>query len=77
MADQDWTQVRIPMLMAQAIDQFMKTDIAKKNGVFSRTDFVVRVVSGWFSQFEKEFDIFVPRTAVRNTADRDVPKPFD
>lgn len=42
MADQDWTQVRIPMLMAQAIDQFMKTDIAKKNGVFSRTDFVVR-----------------------------------
>jgi hypothetical protein len=65
------------MLMAQAIDEFMKTDIAKKNGVFSRTDFVVRVVSGWFSQYEKEFDIFVPRSVVMNTAGKDLPKPFD
>lgn len=77
MADEDWTQIRIPLLMAKAIDQFLKQPVAKKNGVMSRTDFVVRVVSGWFSQYEKEYDIFVPRNAVRDTADRDLPRPFD
>lgn len=78
MADEDWTQVRIPVLMAKAIDEFLKTDIAKKNGVFSRTDFTVRVISGWFSQYEKEFDIFMPRGAVRTTVEgHDLPKPFD
>ena len=63
--------------MAHAIDQFLSKPVAKKNGVMSRTDFVVRVVSGWFSQYEKEFDIFVPRSAVRDTSDHDLPKPFD
>jgi hypothetical protein len=77
MTDEDWTQVRIPVLMAKAIDQFLKTDIAKKNGVFSRNDFASRVIGGWFSQFEKEFDIFVPRGSVKDTEGHDMPKPFD
>jgi len=34
MADRDWTQVRIPVLMAKAIDDFLNTDLAKKNGIF-------------------------------------------
>jgi len=59
--------------MAKAIDNFLNTDLAKKNGIFSRTNFVVRLVSGWFSQYEKEFGIFVLRTAVRNTDDKIFP----
>jgi hypothetical protein len=77
MADLDWTQIRIPLLMAQTIDCFLETKAAKKNGITSRSDFVIRLVSGWFSQYEKEFDIFVPRSVVRNTDDKDLPKPFD
>lgn len=76
MVSEDWTSVRLPYLMAQAIDQFIKTDIAKKNGVFSRSDFITRVVSAWFSRFEKDFGIFVPRDVLRNGKFESM-KPFD
>jgi hypothetical protein len=46
--------------MVDAIDKFLETDIAKKNGVFSRPDFLARIVAQWFSRFEKEFGLFVP-----------------
>jgi hypothetical protein len=49
------------MLMAQAIDRFLESDTAKRNGMFSRSDFVTRVLSQWFAEHEKEFDMFVPR----------------
>ena len=77
MAEIAYTQIRITLLMARAIDQFLETEIAQKNGVTSRNDFVMRVISGWFSQYEKDFGIFVPRAAVINTSGQEVPKPFD
>ena len=66
MADEDWAQCRIPILMAKAIDQILKTDVIKKNGVTSRSDFVTRIVASWFSEFEKEYGIFVPRNVRKN-----------
>lgn len=63
--------------MAQAIDKMLELDIAKKNGVFSRTDFVTRVIASWFSQFEKDFGMFVPREARRNLKNFDTMKPID
>ena len=76
-AKEDWVTTKIPVLMAQAIDKFLETDIAKKNGVFSRPDFLTRVVQTWFSQFEKEFGIFMPRSLLRNMKGFDLMKPFD
>ena len=61
MVNEDYASCRIPVLMAQAIDKFLKSDIAKKNGIVSRNDFVTRVIAAWFSRFEKDFDVFVPR----------------
>jgi len=77
MADEDWAAVRVPILMAKAIDQLLKTDTMKKNGVFSRSDLATRVIGSWFSQFEKEFGIFVPRNVLRNLKGYDTMKPLD
>lgn len=63
--------------MGEAIDRFIKTDIAKKNGVTSRSEFATRVIGTWFAQFEKEFGIFVPREVRRNLKGYDTMKPMD
>ena len=77
MAKEDWITVKIPVLMANAIDKFVETDLAKKNGVFSRTDFITRVIAQWFSYFEKEFGIFVPRSVARTMKGFDAMKPIE
>ena len=77
MADEDWAGCRIPKLMSKAIDKLLEQDIMKKQGVFSRSELVTRVMNGWFSQFEKEFGLFVPRSVIKNLKDFDVMKPFD
>jgi hypothetical protein len=77
MADEDWAGCRIPILMAKAIDKMLEQDIMKKQGVFSRSELVTRVMNGWFSAFEKEFGVFVPRSVIKNLKDFDVMKPFD
>ena len=77
MVQEDWATIRVPVLMAQAIDKFLDTKVAKKNGIFSRTDFATRVLGIWFSQFEKDFDLFVPREMKRNYNGKNYTKPFD
>lgn len=76
MVAEDWASCKIPVLMAQAIDEFVKTDIAKKNGVFSRSDFITRVIVSWFSRFENDFGIFVPRDIIKK-GKHEYTKPFD
>lgn len=77
MAREDWTGCRIPVLMGQAIDKFLTTDIAHKNGITSRSDFATRVIGSWFAQYEKEFGLFVPREVRRNLKGFDLMRPSD
>lgn len=77
MAKEDWISTKLPVLMVEAIDKFLETDIAKKNGVFSRPDFLARIVAQWFSRFEKEFGLFVPRDVLKTLKGYDLMKPFD
>jgi hypothetical protein len=77
MAKEDWVSCKIPVLMAQAIDRIVDLDMAKKNGVFSRSDFLTRVIAYWFSSFEKDFGMFVPREVRRNLKGFDTMKPID
>jgi hypothetical protein len=56
-----WTGVRIPMLMGQAIDKFLETDVCKQNGIVSRAEFVTRLLSAFFANFQKDFGLFVPK----------------
>jgi metal-responsive CopG/Arc/MetJ family transcriptional regulator len=77
MGKEDWMTIRLPYLLVEAVDKFVETDLAKKNGIFSRSDFVTRVLVQWFSQYEKEFDMFVGREIKRNIKGDDITKPFD
>lgn len=77
MGKEDWVTIKIPALMVQAIDKFVETDDAKRNGVFSRNEFVTRVLVMWFANYEKEFGMFVPREFRRSIHNDDITKPFD
>jgi hypothetical protein len=77
MAKEDWVSCKIPVKMVEAIDRVLESERAKKNGVFSRTDFLTAVIRMWFSRYEKDFGIFVSRDIVRDTANNDLAKPFD
>jgi hypothetical protein len=41
-----------------AIDRFVTTDIAHRNGIFSRSDFLTRVYSNFLASYERDFAIF-------------------
>jgi hypothetical protein len=58
MARIDWITVKLPKEMVAAIDRFVITDIAHKNGIFSRTDFLTRVYSSFLANYERDFTIF-------------------
>jgi cell wall assembly regulator SMI1 len=77
MAREDWISVKIPVLMAESIDRWLASDVAKKNGVFSRPDFLTRLIASYFIHFEKDFGIFVPREVRRNLKGFDVMKPLE
>lgn len=74
MVDTDWGSVRVPILMAEVIDRWLELDIAKKNGIFSRTDFVTHIVREWFIGFEKDFGIFLPKEMRKELKDFDASK---
>lgn len=63
--------------MVEAIDRFLQTEMAKKNAIMSRSDFLTAVLRKFFSYYEREYGTFVTRDAIRNTKDDDLPKPFD
>jgi hypothetical protein len=68
MARKDWITVKLPKEMVEAIDRFVTTDIAHKNGIFSRGDFLTRVYSSFLANYERDFTIFgVP--APRSTSE--------
>ena len=48
------------MLMAEAIDEFLETSTAKKNGITSRSDFVTRILSTWFHHYKKDGFMNIP-----------------
>lgn len=44
--------------MVDSIDKFLKTPEAKKNNIFSRTDFLARCAAIWLSEYDKEYKLF-------------------
>jgi len=54
----NWTGIRIPMAMAELIDSYVNQESSKRLGIFSRNDFVIRVLNMWFANYEKEFKMF-------------------
>jgi hypothetical protein len=77
MAKVDWVSCKIHVKMAEAIDRFIETDIAKKNAIMSRSDFLTAVLRKFFANYEKEYGIFVTRDTVKNTNGEYLSKPIE
>jgi len=73
MVAEDWVTVKIPRLMALDIDAFIKSDLAKKNGVFSRGDLVVDACGKILAQAEKEYGLFRNRKGRGNSTSEPPP----
>jgi hypothetical protein len=78
----NWTGIRIPMAMAELIDSYVNQESSKRLGIFSRNDFVIRVLNMWFANYEKEFKMFTslpsssPQPASSTTVKIEPPPPI-
>jgi hypothetical protein len=66
-AQENWISCKIPVSLMRSIDEFLKTDVAKRNNVFSRTDFISRVSALWFSIYEKDLKLFMENQKFKDT----------
>jgi hypothetical protein len=63
---QNWTGIRLPIRLVDSIDEFLRSDIAKKQGIFSRSDFIIRMAISWFAQYDSDYRWFMraPRSPI-------------
>jgi hypothetical protein len=50
----EFITVKLPRGLIEAVDKFVKTSIAHKNGIFSRSDFFTRAAVPWLKDFDQE-----------------------
>ena len=57
----DWDAVRIPKELVKQIDKFLKSELAKRNGYNSRSQFVIDAVREYLKRYEAELSKPRPR----------------
>jgi hypothetical protein len=55
MARQDWTYIQISKQMAEALDNFLKTDIAKKYSLSDKNQLIRYLVIRFLEKYQKEY----------------------
>ena len=66
MARQDWTYIQISKQMAGALDNFLKTDIAKKYSLSDKNQLVRYLVIRFLEKYQKEYGLLVTDQAMEN-----------
>jgi hypothetical protein len=66
MARQDWTYIQISKQMAEALDQFLKTDIAKKYSVSDKNQLVRYLIIRFLEKYQKEYGLLIPPKSKEN-----------
>ena len=66
MARQDWTYIQISKQMAEALDSFLKTDIAKKYSLSDNNQLVRYLVIRFLEKYQKEYGLLVTHQAMEN-----------
>src|SRR5690242_21896325 len=62
MGDGDWkTFGKLPTELIEMIDDYINSSHAKKMGINSRSDFMIRLVTAFFSNYMEEFRLFMPK----------------
>jgi hypothetical protein len=59
MARQDWTYIQISKQMAEALDSFLRTDIAKKYSISDKNQLVRYLVIRFLEKYQKEYGLLV------------------
>ena len=66
MARQDWTYIQISKQMAEALDNFLKSDIAKKYSLSDKNQLVRYLVIRFLEKYQKEYGLLVTDQAMEN-----------
>jgi hypothetical protein len=66
MARQDWTYIQISKQMAEALDKFLKTDIAKKYSVSDKNQLVRYLIIRFLEKYQKEYGLLIPHKNVKD-----------
>jgi hypothetical protein len=76
---QNWTGIRLPIRLVDSIDEFLRSDVAKKQGIFSRSDFIIRMAISWFAQYDRDYRWFMraPRSPIPPPSTWKEPKGFE
>jgi hypothetical protein len=59
MARQDWTYIQISKQMAEALDNFLKTDVAKKYSLSDKNQLVRYLVIRFLEKYQKEYGLLI------------------
>lgn len=60
MARQDWTYIQISKQMAESLDKFLRTTVAKKYSLSDKNQLIRYLIIRFLEQYQKEYGILVP-----------------
>lgn len=59
MARQDWTYIQISKQMAESLDKFLKTNVAKKYSLSDKNQLIRYLIIRFLEQYQKEYGMLV------------------
>ncbi len=59
MARQDWTYIQISKQMAESLDKFLKTNVAKKYSLSDKNQLIRYLIIRFLERYQKEYGILV------------------
>jgi hypothetical protein len=60
MARQDWTYIQISKQMAESLDKFLKTNVAKKYSLSDKNQLIRYLIIRFLERYQKEYGMLVP-----------------
>jgi hypothetical protein len=59
MARQDWTYIQISKQMAESLDKFLKTNVAKKYSLSGKNQLIRYLIIRFLERYQKEYGLLV------------------
>ena len=66
MARQDWTYIQISKQMAESLDKFLKTNVAKKYSVSDKNRLIRYLIIRFLERYQKEYGMLVSDEVMDN-----------
>jgi hypothetical protein len=66
MARQDWTYIQTSKQMAEVLDEFLRTDTAKKYSISDKNQLVRYLIIRFLEKYQKEYGLLIPEKKMEN-----------